>query len=88
MTMYGANPEQLAHLGRTLTNQIGDIDRVIAAVDAALAGTTWQGPARQRFEQEWSGSFTHALHRLQEAFSAAGRDCVARSTELQRVMGA
>ncbi|MCU0259621.1 MAG: hypothetical protein MUE78_01250 [Ilumatobacteraceae bacterium] len=88
MTMYGANPEQLAQLGRTLTNQIAAIDQVIASVDAALAGTTWQGPARQRFEHEWTGSFTHALHRLEEAFSVAGRDCIARSDELQRVMGA
>lgn len=88
MSMYGANPEQLANLGHTLTRQITTIDQVVAQVDSVLAGTTWQGPARQRFESEWNGSFKQALARLDEAFGIAGRDCVARSQELQRVMGA
>jgi uncharacterized protein YukE len=88
MSMYGANPEQLANLGHTLTRQIATIDQVVAQVDSVLAGTTWQGPARQRFEGEWNGSFKQALARLDEAFGIAGRDCVARSQELQRVMGA
>lgn len=87
MSMYGANPEQLANLGNTLTRQIDEINRLTSTVDGVLNGTTWQGPARQRFEQDWGGSFKQALGRLNEAFGAAGRDCVARSQELQRVMG-
>jgi hypothetical protein len=87
MAMYGAIPEQLATLGRTLTNQIEAINSVMATVDGVLDGTTWQGPARDRFGEDWNGSFKQALHRLNEAFGAAGRDCVARSDELQRVMG-
>jgi uncharacterized protein YukE len=87
MSMYGANPEQLAHLGRTLTRQIDTIQQLMSTVDGALGGTTWQGPARERFQQEWNGSFKQALARLNDAFGAAGRDCIARSEELQRVMG-
>ena len=34
------------------------------------------------------GSCKQALNRLNEAFGSAGRDCVARSEELRRVMGA
>ena len=88
MTMYGANPEQLNALGRSLQHQIEAIDSVTSAVSAALGGTTWTGPARDRFEQEWNTTFRTALNRLNEAFDAAGRDCIARSTELERVMGA
>jgi uncharacterized protein YukE len=88
MSMYGANPEQLAHLGRTLTRQIETIEQLTATVDGVLAGTTWQGPARERFGQDWNGSFKQALARLNEAFGAAGRDCISRSEELQRIMGA
>ena len=88
MTMYGANPEQLAHLGRTLTNQIDVIGQLMSTVDGVLNGTTWQGPARERFGEEWNGSFKQALGRLNDAFGAAGRDCIVRSEELQRVMGA
>ena len=88
MTMYGANPEELANLGTTLTRQIDTIEQVVATVDGVLNGTTWQGPARERFVEDWNGSFKQALSRLNEAFGSAGRDCVARSDELRRVMGA
>jgi uncharacterized protein YukE len=87
MSMYGANPEQLANLGRTLTRQIDVISQLMSTVDGAFSGTTWQGPARQRFEQEWNGSFKQALARLSEAFDAAGRECIVRSDDLLRVMG-
>ncbi len=87
MSMYGADPEQLGNLGRTLTNQIDVIDQLSSTVDGVLGGTVWQGPARERFVEEWNGSFKQALGRLTEAFGAAGRDCVARAEELRRVMG-
>jgi uncharacterized protein YukE len=87
MTMYGANPEQLAHLGTTLTRQIDAITQVTTTVDGVIGATTWQGPARERFVEEWNGSFKQALGRLNDAFGLAGRDCVARSEELRRVMG-
>jgi hypothetical protein len=87
MTMYGANPEQLASLGRSLQHQITSIEGVVSAVSSALGGTTWMGPARDRFEQDWNTTFRTALQRLNQAFDAAGRDCIARSADLERVMG-
>lgn len=87
MTMYGANPEQLASLGRTLRHQITTIESVMSTVSSMLSGTTWVGPARDRFEQDWNTSFRTALGKLNQAFDAAGGDCIARSTELMRVMG-
>ncbi len=88
MTMYGADPEQLASLGSTLSRQMEVLTQLTGTVDAAVGGTVWQGPARERFLEEWNGSFKQALSRLNEAFEAAGRDCVARADELRRVMGA
>ena len=87
MTMYGANPEQLASLGRTLKQQITTIEGVVSAVSSMLSGTTWVGPARDRFEQDWNTSFRTALGKLNQAFDAAGGDCIARSNDLMRVMG-
>ena len=87
MTMYGANPEQLANLGTTLTRQIDSITQMMSTVDGVINGTTWQGPARERFVDEWNGSFKQALGKLNDAFGMAGRDCVARSDELRRIMG-
>ncbi len=88
MSMYGAIPEQLSGLGRSMKQQRTMIDGVISAVGGALAGTVWEGPARQRFEGEWNTTFKSALNRLNEAFEVAGGDCINRSAELQRVMGA
>ncbi len=87
MAIYGADPEQLAQLGRTLTQQIDVITQTMSTVDSTLAATVWHGPARQRFEQEWNQSFRQALARLNEAFGAADQDCLARSGELQRIIG-
>lgn len=88
MSTYGANPEQLAALGRTLKQQINSIESVMSAVSSSLSGTTWTGPARQQFENEWQTTFRTALGKLNQAFEAAGTDCIARSNDLQRVMGA
>ncbi|HEY7627220.1 MAG TPA: hypothetical protein VH761_09130 [Ilumatobacteraceae bacterium] len=88
MSMYGAIPEQLTGLGRSMKQQKVAIDGVISAVASALAGTVWEGPARQQFESEWNTTFRSTLNRLNEAFELAGTDCINRSTELQRVMGA
>ncbi len=85
--VYGANPDELAALGMTLNRQIEAIAAVVNDVASVLAGTTWTGPARDRFEGEWTGSFRTALTRLNDAFSAAGQDCTRRSDELRRVMG-
>jgi uncharacterized protein YukE len=87
MAMYGANPEQLTNLGTTLNRQIDTISQLMGTVDSVLNGTTWQGPARERFVEDWNGSFKSALSKLNEAFGMAGRDCIARSDELRRVMG-
>jgi uncharacterized protein YukE len=87
MTMYGANPEQLNGLGRSMKQQKVAIDAVIGAVSSSLAGTVWEGPARQQFESDWNTTFKGALNRLTEAFEVAGTDCISRSADLQRVMG-
>lgn len=87
MTMYGANPDQLNNLGLTLNRQIDAIIQVMSTVDSVLNGTTWQGPARERFVDDWNGSFKQALAKLNEAFAMAGKDCTARADELRRVMG-
>jgi hypothetical protein len=88
MSMYGANPEQLARLGSTLKHQIDTINTLVSTVTSALGGTTWVGPARDQFEGDWNSTFRPALNRLGQAFDAAGQDCLLRSQDLQRVMGA
>ena len=87
MSMIGADVEQLAGLGRTLTNQVQTIETMMSTVGSALSNTLWRGPARDRFESDWSTVFVKALTSLNDAFRAAGQDCTTRSAELARVMG-
>ena len=87
MTMYGANHEQLSHVCASLTRQIEAINQVTTTVDGVINGTTWQGPARDRFVEDWNTSFKSALGKLNDAFGMAGKDCSARADELRRVMG-
>ncbi len=88
MNLYGANPDELDHLGTTLKRQIDTIQSMISSVGGVLGSTTWMGPARERFQQDWDATFTAALHRMNEAFGAAGQDCLQRSAALRQVMGA
>jgi hypothetical protein len=87
MSMIGADVEQLAALGRTLTNQIQEINSVMSTVGNALANTLWRGPARDQFEADWSDVFVKALTSLNDAFGRAGQDCSNRATSLAQVMG-
>ena len=87
MIMYGAVPEQLEQLGNTLKAQIDAIDAVLSTVSGTLVNTTWTGPARDRFQADWEGSFRGALNQLNAAFEAAGSDCVVRAGNLRALMG-
>lgn len=86
--MYGADPEQLSGLGKQLQAQPEAIQGIRGVVLAALANTTWQGPARDKFGAEWDGQFNPALTKLEEAFTAIGTECCVRALSLAQVMGA
>ena len=82
--MWGGDVDQLNQLGVSLQQRTGDIGAITATVDNALANTVWTGPARDRFESEWHGSFKSALARMTEAFEAAGTECKSRAASLQQ----
>ena len=52
-----------------------------------INNTTWEGPAREQFVSDWNGSFKTALSKLNEAFDAAGQDCIVRSQGLAQYLG-
>ena len=73
--MYGADPEQLTALGGKLVAQNESIADIQTIVFTTLGGTTWQGPAREKFEADWNDQFNPALNGLKDAFTAAGNEC-------------
>jgi hypothetical protein len=87
MPLQGADPESLDTLGRTLKQQIDAISGVMSTVSSVLGGTVWEGPAHDRFVGDWNGTFRSALGKLNDAFGAAGQDCLNRSQALRAAMG-
>ena len=59
MNLYGANPDELDHLGTTLKRQIDSIQSVLSSVGGVLGGTKWMGPARDRFQHDWDHGVRH-----------------------------
>ena len=89
MYLYGANPDELDHLGTTLQRQIDAVQGVTLDRERRPGRHHLDG-TRATIASGPSGTarFTGALQRLNEAFTAAGRDCLQRSTALRQVMGA
>jgi len=85
--LIGGDVDQLQRLGNDLQLKQGNIDEIMTAVRSALANTVWQGPAHDRFENDWHSSFEPALGRMKEAFDAAGTECKSRAIALQQAMG-
>ena len=88
MGQIGADVQELTSLGNTFTRQRATIEQLMTTVDGAVNSTTWIGPARERFVEEWNGSFKRALNQLNEAFDVAGDGCVRRAQQLEQLMGA
>ena len=70
MSMIGADVEQLAGLGRTLTNQVQTIETMMSTVGGALGNTLWRGPARDRFEADWTQRLREGAHQSQRRLPA------------------
>jgi lysophospholipase L1-like esterase len=86
-SIIGADPDQLENLGAVLGRQRDAVEAIVTAVTLGLSATTWVGPARSAFEDDWQASFQPALRRLVEAFDVVASDCRLRADELRRVMG-
>lgn len=86
-SIIGADPDHLENLGAVLGRQREAVETIVSAVTSSLSATTWVGPARAAFEDDWQKSFQPALRRLIEAFEMVGTDCRLRGAELRRVMG-
>jgi hypothetical protein len=80
MSQMGADLEQLAALRATFAQQGHALEEVANAVRTQLGGTTWHGPAADRFRSAWTSDFEPSLRRLQAALQEAGVE-VARRRE-------
>ena len=87
MSMYGAVPSELREFGMRFVAQQENVVAIQQAVVAALGGTTWVGPAREQFGEDWNTKFNPALDGLRAAFEQHGRAACERANALEQVMG-
>ena len=61
MAFTGMDIEGVRQLAAHMDNNAGQIDQLMAALNAALEGTEWIGPDRERFVGDWHSTFVPQL---------------------------
>jgi WXG100 family type VII secretion target len=79
----GGQLDEMAQLSRTFESNGSQAQQIRSAIDRTLSGTTWTGPAADRFRDAWA-QFSPSLDRLQEALSEAGREVEQRRRALEQ----
>ncbi len=87
MSQMGGDLEQLATLRASLLQQSQVIEQLTATVRGQLGGTTWHGPAAERFRGAWASEFEPSLRRLQAALQEAGNEVGRRREALLQAGG-
>lgn len=87
MSQMGADLEQLAVLREVLLRQSAVIEELSGTLRTQLSGTTWHGPASERFRGAWSSEFEPSLRRLQGALQEAGAEVGRRREALLQAGG-
>jgi WXG100 family type VII secretion target len=84
MSTMGADLEQLAQLQAAFARQSQTLEEVVVSMRNQLGGTTWHGPAAERFRSAWTAEYEPALRRLQSGLQEAGSEVGRRREALLR----
>jgi uncharacterized protein YukE len=87
MSHMGADLEQLGALREVLLRQSAVIEELASTLRTQLSGTSWHGPAAERFRGAWTGEFEPTLRRLQSALQDAGTEVGRRRDALLQAGG-
>ena len=78
--MLVMSKSQMEALGANFRQQAEAVERVIAAIQGGIDGTTWQGARAEQFRTLWESQFKRNLMTLREAL---GEHSMFISRELQ-----
>lgn len=77
----GQNPDEVNDLAATFDAKAGELEGIVQTITSKLAGTTWQGPDRIRFEtSDWANLQT-ALNQAAQTLRDAGNIARTNATE-------
>jgi len=68
----GQVPEEVDQLAAEFEAKAGDLENLKSAISAKLAGTTWTGSDRDRFESDWEGQLSTAITTITQQLRGAG----------------
>lgn len=77
MAQYGADPDQLRSLSKTVAKAADHLSQLASQVTSQLGATRWQGPDADRFRAQWNSASIKSLR-------AATQDLHTASDALQR----
>ncbi len=80
--VIGAQIEQLQSLEKTFNTQAGNVESMTSGITNQLGSTQWEGPAADRFRNEWSSEFAPMLKKLVTALTEAGQEVERRRNAL------
>ena len=84
MAKIGAEMGQMQELQSTFNQQSQAVQQLTAAINGKVNGTTWEGPAADRFRQAWEGQFQPTLRELQAALQEAAQEVGRRHQALMQ----
>jgi WXG100 family type VII secretion target len=84
MARIGGELEQLVQLRGVFDREAATVDELTRTVRGQLAGTTWEGPAADRFRQMWDSEFEPSLAKLRTALQDAAVEVSRRSEALMQ----
>jgi uncharacterized protein YukE len=87
MARIGGELEQLVQLRGVFDREAQAVDDLTRAVRSQLAGTSWEGPAADRFRQMWDGEFEVSLAKLRAALQEAAVEVGRRREALMQAGG-
>jgi WXG100 family type VII secretion target len=82
MAVIGGELEQLATLRGVFDREAGSVEELTRSIRSQLAGTSWQGPAADRFRQAWEAEFEPNLSKLRTALQDAALEVARRRDAL------
>lgn len=82
--MLGGDPSSMRLLATRFRQEASEVDNLTARVSAALADTTWTGPAADRFRSEWEGTYRGVLARLSQSLHGSAAHVDARVSAIEQ----
>jgi hypothetical protein len=87
MARIGGELDQLVQLRGVFDREAQAVDDLTRAVRSQLAGTSWDGPAADRFRQQWDSDFEVSLSKLRTALQEAAVEVGRRHEALMQAGG-